>query len=80
MMNRIELRYDKSVTPHTLEVRNDIKGVTNELLMVVFGNSADMLFDLLTNVDYSKLDNYMQYGVYVKEKKGRKKKNETSNN
>lgn len=31
-MNRIELRYDKSVTPHTLEVRNDIKGVTNELL------------------------------------------------
>ena len=69
MMNRIELKYDKSVTPHTLEVRNDIKGVTNELLMVLFGNSAD----------YSKLDNYMQYGVYVKEKKGRKKKNETSN-
>ena len=50
------------------------------MLMVLFGNSADMLFDLLTNVDYSKLDNYMQYGVYVKEKKGRKKKNETSNN
>lgn len=69
MMNRIELRYDKSVTPHTLEVRNDIKGVTNELLMVLFGNSADMLFDLLTNVDYSKLDNYMRYGVYVKRKK-----------
>lgn len=79
-MNRIELRYNKSVTPHTLEVRNDVKGVTNELLMVLFGNSADMLFDLLTNVDYSKLDNYISYGVYVKEKKGRKKKNETSNN
>lgn len=80
MMNRIELRYDKSVTPHIIEVRNDIKGVTNELLMVLFGNSADMLFDLLTNVDYSKLDNYISYGVYVKEKRGRKKKNETSNN
>lgn len=73
MMNRIELRYDKSVTPHTLEVRNDIKGITNELLMVLFGNSADMLFDLLTNVDYSKLDNYMQYGVYVKERQEKEK-------
>lgn len=75
-MNRIELFYDTSTKPHTLEVRNDIKGYTNEALLVAFGRSADMLFELLKNVDYSKLDNYMKYGVYVKRKKGKEWKGE----
>lgn len=69
-MNRIELFYNTETEPHTLEVRNDMKGFTNETLLVVFGRSADMLFELLKNVDYSKLENYMKYGVYVKRKKG----------
>ena len=69
-MNRIELFYNTESEPHTLEVRNDIKGYTNETLLVVFGRSADMLFELLKNVDYSKLENYIRYGVYVKRKKG----------
>lgn len=69
-MNRIELFYNTETEPHSLEVRNDIKGYTNETLLVVFGRSADMLFELLKNVDYSKLENYMRYGVYVKRKKG----------
>lgn len=69
-MNRIELFYNTETEPHTLEVRNDIKGYTNEALLVAFGRSADMLFELLKNVDYSKLENYMRYGVYVKRKKG----------
>lgn len=69
-MNRIELFYDTATEPHSLEVRNDIKGYTNEALLVAFGRSADMLFELLKNVDYSKLENYMRYGVYVKRKKG----------
>ena len=68
-MNRIELFYNTETKPHSLEVRNDMKGFTNEALLVAFGRSADMLFELLKNVDYSKLENYMEYGVYVKRKK-----------
>lgn len=75
-MNRIELFYNTETEPHTLEVRNDIKGYTDESLLVVFGRSADMLFELLKNVDYSKLENYMRYGVYVKRKKGEEWKGE----
>lgn len=75
-MNRIELFYNTEAKPHSLEVRNDIKGYTNESLLVVFGRSADMLFELLKNVDYSKLENYMRYGVYVKRKKGEEWKGE----
>lgn len=75
-MNRIELFYNTETEPHTLEVRNDIKGYTNEALLVVFGRSADMLFELLKNVDYSKLENYIRYGVYVKRKKGEEWKGE----
>lgn len=75
-MNRIELFYNTETEPHTLEVRNDIKGYTNEALLVAFGRSADMLFELLKNVDYSKLENYMRYGVYVKRKKGEEWKGE----
>lgn len=75
-MNRIELFYNTESEPHTLEVRNDIKGYTNETLLVVFGRSADMLFELLKNVDYGKLENYMRYGVYVKRKKGEEWKGE----
>ena len=36
-MNRIELFYNTETEPHTLEVRNDIKGYTNEVLLVAFG-------------------------------------------
>lgn len=75
-MNRIELFYNTETEPHSLEVRNDMKGYTNETLLVVFGRSADMLFELLKNVDYSKLENYMRYGVYVKRKRGEEWKGE----
>lgn len=75
-MNRIELFYNTESEPHSLEVRNNMKGYINETLLVVFGRSADMLFELLKNVDYSKLENYMRYGVYVKRKKGNEWKGE----
>ena len=65
-MNRIVLDYyNKGGGFQSLEVHNDIKGYSYELIMEVTGPEAKILFDLLRNVDYSKLENYMNYGVRI---------------
>lgn len=67
-MNRIEVYYTtrKGNVGSNLEIRNDIKGYSNNRIgTMFFGPDADMMLDLLSNIDYSKLDNYMSYGIYI---------------
>lgn len=76
VMNRISIRYTKEKERYEngkhiqskLEVFNDIKGLCGEKLLLARGHNADMLFKLLTNVDYSNLDNFMNYGITVVDK------------
>lgn len=68
MMNRIILKYKprKGNITSSLEIRNDLKGLTNEQIGTTFyGKDADIMFDLLRAVDYSDLENYMDYGVII---------------
>lgn len=72
-MNRIMLKYTprKGNITSSLEIRNDIKGLTNEQIGTTFyGRDADIMFDLLRAVDYSDLENYMDYGVIVVDEEG----------
>lgn len=72
-MNRIMLKYTprKGNITSSLEIRNDIKGLTNEQIGTTFyGKDADIMFDLLRAVDYSDLENYMDYGVIVVDEEG----------
>lgn len=72
-MNRIMLKYRprKGNITSSLEIRNDIKGLTNEQIGTIFyGRDADIMFDLLRAVDYSDLENYMDYGVIVLDEDG----------
>lgn len=73
-MNRIELEF--VIDPHkgnSIRIDNDIKGLTYYCIGgkkikssgINFDDGATDLFMLLTNVDYTKLDNYMSYGVRV---------------
>lgn len=67
-MNRIMLKYTprKGNVASNLEIRNDIKGFTNKLIgTILYGEDADIMFDLLRAVDYSDLENYMDYGVII---------------
>lgn len=67
-MNRIMLKYTprKGNVASNLEIRNDIKGFTNKLIgTILYGEDADIMFDLLRAVDYSDLENYMDYGVVI---------------
>ena len=63
-MNRIEIKLETKPEYH-LWVYNDIKGVSTELLIEATGLQAKYLYDLFTHIDYSELENYMHYGVYV---------------
>lgn len=63
-MNRIVIRFETKKDYH-LEVRNDIKGYSSDIILEADGLEAKILFDLLTHIDYSKLDNYMSYGITV---------------
>lgn len=74
-MNRIEINY--IIDPHkgnSIRIGNDIKGLTyyriggkviKSAKSLDYDDSATDLFMLLTNVNYTKLDNYMSYGVSV---------------
>lgn len=72
-MNRIVLKYKprKGNIASSLEIRNDIKGFTNEQIgTTLYGKDADIMFDLLRAVDYNKLENYMDYEVIVVDEEG----------
>ncbi len=74
-MNRIELEF--VIDPHkgnSIKISNDVKGLIHYCIggtiiksrkSLNFDDGATDLFMLLTNVDYTKLDNYMSYGVRV---------------
>lgn len=65
-MNRIVLRYytnRKEGPKQVLEVYNDIKGYSFIPIAQFHGQQAEIMYDLLSNVDYSKLENYMNYGI-----------------
>lgn len=63
-MNRIVLDYYDNDIPR-LEVHNDIKGYSYELIMELTGPEAKLMFELLKNVDYSKTENCMNYGIRI---------------
>lgn len=76
-MNRIMLKYTpkKGNVASNLEIRNDIKGFTNKLIgTILYGEDADIMFDLLRAVDYSDLENYMDYGVIIVDESESEKK------
>ena len=62
-MNRIILRYkEKDNNLSSLNIYNDIKGLTQKKVgETLYGESADIMFELLKNVDYSKINNCILY-------------------
>ncbi|MGM9543570.1 MAG: hypothetical protein ACI3T9_01170 [Romboutsia timonensis] len=64
-MNRIVLDYFDKEGSTRLEVHNDIKGYSYEKVMEITGPEAKLMFELLKNVDYSKTENCMDYGIRV---------------
>ncbi len=72
-MNRIELKYDPRTKKGDgkLRVFNDIKGYSCIQIGPTYtGSEADLMFKLLSAVDYSKLDDYMNYGIMIKNSEG----------
>lgn len=71
-MNRIKLKYmpGKDGERSILKIYNDIKGYNCEQIgETLYGMQAEVLFNLLTHVDYSKLDEYVNYGTIIVENK-----------
>lgn len=64
-MNRIVLDYYEKYGFPSLEIHNDIKGYSYELIAEFTGQEARIMFDLLKNVDYSKTQDCMCYGIRV---------------
>ena len=68
-MNRIKLIYKlKSTNENELIVINDIKGFESYDIATsqnYYYSEADDLFKLLTNIDYKKIEDYMDYGVEI---------------
>ena len=67
-MNRIVLKYKEKNgdNPSELSVQNDIKGYDFAKIGETFyGKDADIMFELLKNVDYSKIKDCMPYGCDI---------------
>lgn len=67
-MNRIEVYYtpQKGNVASCLRIYNDIKGYSCEAVGYNFiGRDADIMLELMKNVDYSKTKDCMAYGIYV---------------
>lgn len=67
-MNRIEVHYTPAMgnVGSCLEIRNDIKGWSNDRIGTMFyGQDADMMLEIMRNINYDKMDNFMSYGIYV---------------
>ena len=63
-MNRIVLRYKEKDNNNlsSLNIYNDIKGLSCEKICeTLYDESADIMFKLLKNVDYSKINNCILY-------------------
>ena len=72
-MNRIELLYDPRTknTDSKLKVFNDIKGYSCiQIGPIYIGSEADLMFKLLSAVDYEKLDDCMNYGIRIRNSEG----------
>lgn len=69
-MNRIMVKYTsrKGNVGSMLQIFNDIKGYSCEKIgMNFFGKDADLMLELLKNVDYSKTKDCVSYGIYIDE-------------
>ena len=67
-MNRIYIKYTpkKGSVGSSLEIWNDIKGLTCEKLgKTFFGREADIMLEYFQNVTIKKNDKIMNYGIYV---------------
>lgn len=67
-MNRIVVDYRpmKGNVTSCLRLYNDIKGYNCEAMGCnFFGRDADILLELMRNVDYSKVKDCMNYGIYI---------------
>lgn len=72
-MNRIELLYDPRTknTDSKLRIFNDIKGYSCDQIGPEYTVlEADLMFKLLSVVDYSKLDDRMNYGIRIRNSEG----------
>lgn len=68
-MNRIMVYYyENEIGGKGLIIRNDIKGFTNEVVAEFEGNQAEMMWEIMRAVDYSKTPNCISYGLYVNDK------------
>lgn len=67
-MHRIKVKYrskDGNIAS-CLRIYDDIKGYTCKPVgLNFFGEDAEIMLELLKNVDYSKIDNCMPYGISV---------------
>ena len=75
-MNRIYIKYtpSKGNICSNLEIWNDIKGLTCEKIGHTFyGKDADIMLEYFKNATIKKNDKVMNYGIYIKEKREKKK-------
>lgn len=67
-MNRITVNYtpQKGNVASCLRIYNDIKGYSCEAVGCNFiGRDADIMLELMRNVDYSKTKDCIGYGIYI---------------
>ena len=70
-MNRIELKYDPRTKKGDGKLRVFNEGYSCIQIGPTYtGSEADLMFKLLSAVDYSKLDDYMNYGIMIKNSEG----------
>ena len=75
-MNRIYIKYtpSKGNICSNLEIYNDIKGLTCEKIGHTFyGKDADIMLEYFRNATIKRNDKVMNYGIYIKEKREKKK-------
>ena len=75
-MNRIYIKYTPSQGSvcSSLQIYNDIKGYScDKVGHRFFGRDADIMLEYFQNATIKRNDKVMNYGIYIKEKREKKK-------